>query len=429
MERLLIRGGRVVDPSAGVDGKLDVLLSGGKVAELGKKIVAADGDGVLDAAGRVVVPGLIDMHVHLREPGREDEETVETGCLAASAGGFTAVAAMPNTDPVTDNQAAVGYIIREAIRAGYSRVYPVGSITVDSRGESLAEMGSMLEAGAVAFTDDGHCLSSAEVMRKAMTYSLIFDVPIMQHCEDPELVGKGVMNAGVTATRLGLPGNPTEAEEVIVYRDCVLARLTGARFHVAHISAARSVDIVRQFKAEGVRVTAEVTPHHFTLTEEAVGNYDTNAKMAPPLRTAADVEAMRKGLADGTIDCIASDHAPHHYDEKEAAFADAPNGILGLETSFPISYTELVLGGVLDFPTLVRRMSTTPAELLRIPGGSLAVGSQADVTVLDLDTQWVIDKEKFLSKSRNTPFHGRKVTGRAVATVVEGRVVWQLAGN
>jgi dihydroorotase len=429
LKRLLIRGGRVVDPANGVDEKLDVLLAGGKVAELAKNIAPADRDEVLDATGKVVVPGLIDMHVHLREPGREDEETVESGCLAAAAGGFTAVAAMPNTDPVTDNQAAVGYIIREAIRAGYSRVYPIGSITTESKGESLAEMGSMLDAGAVAFTDDGHCLASAEVMRKAMTYSLIFDVPIMQHCEDPELVGSGVMNAGITAIRLGLAGNPTEAEEVIVYRDCTLARMTGARFHVAHISAARSVDIIRRFRAGGAKVTAEVTPHHFTLTDKAVGNYDTNAKMAPPLRGAADVEAVRKGLADGTIDCIASDHAPHHYDEKEAAFANAPNGIVGLETSFPLAYTELVLGGVLDFSTLVKRMSTAPAELLKLPGGSLAVGDQGDVTVLDLDLKWNIDKRKFYSKCRNTPFHGREVTGRALATVVDGRVVWRLNGD
>ncbi len=429
MKRLLIRGGRLVDPANTVDEKLDVLLSGGKVAGVGKAIDAAEVDEVLDATGKVVVPGLIDMHVHLREPGREDEETVESGCRAAAAGGFTAVAAMPNTEPVTDDQATVGYIIREAIRAGYSRVYPIGAITREIKGENLAEMGSMLDAGAVAFTDDGHCLASAEVLRKAMTYSLIFDVPIIQHCEDPELVGDGVMNSGITATRLGLAGNPCEAEEVIVYRDCALARLTGARFHVAHISAARSVDIVRNFKAEGVRVTAEATPHHFILTDEAVGDFDTNAKMAPPLRGAADVVAVRKGLADGTIDCIASDHAPHHYDEKEAAFANAPNGIVGLETSFALVYTELVLGGVLDFSTLVRRMSTAPARLLKLPGGSLAVGDQGDVTVLDLDINWTIDKHKFYSKCRNTPFHGRQVTGRAVATVVGGRVVWRRDGD
>jgi dihydroorotase len=284
----------------------------------------------------------------------------------------------------------------------------------------------MLDAGAVAFTDDGHCVASAEVMRKAMTYSLIFDVPMIQHCEDPTLVGDGVMNEGIVATRLGLPGIPAESEEIIVYRDCALARLTGARFHVAHISCARSVEVVRKFKAEGVKVTAEATPHHFTLTEEAVDGYNTNARMAPPLRTKTDVEALRKGLADGTIDCIASDHAPHHYDEKEAAFADAPNGVIGLESSFAISYTELVKGGVLDFSTLIRKMSTTPAEILKLPGGSLGKGDPADVTVLDIDMQWVIDKKKFYSKSRNTPFHGRKVAGRVVATVVGGRIVWQL---
>ncbi|MFH1070358.1 MAG: dihydroorotase [Candidatus Glassbacteria bacterium] len=425
MDRLLLKGGRVVDPANNIDEQLDLLLAGGKVAEIGKEL-APDGAVVIDAAGRTVVPGLIDMHVHLREPGREDEENVETGCRAAAAGGFTAVAAMPNTDPVTDNQAAIGYIIREAIRAGFSRVYPIGAITKGSRGESLAEMGSMIEAGAVAFTDDGLCVASAEMMRKALTYSKIFDVPVIQHCEDPTLSGGGVMNEGLTATRLGLPGIPAESEEIIVYRDCALARLCGARFHVAHISTSRSVEIVRRFKAEGVKVTAEATPHHFTLTEQAVDGYDTNARMAPPLRTQADLDALRRGLADGTIDCIASDHAPHHYDEKEAAFADAPNGIIGLETSFPVSYTELVLGGVLDLSTLIRRMSTAPARLLKLPGGSLGVGDQADVTVLDLDRQWTIDKNRFYSKSRNTPFHGRKVTGSAVTTIVGGKVIWKL---
>ena len=426
MNRLLIRGGQLVDPRNKINEKLDILIAEGKVAEIGKELSVSRGTKVLEAEGRMVVPGLIDMHVHLREPGREDEETVASGCLAAAAGGFTAVAAMPNTDPVTDNQAAIGYIIREAIRAGYSRVHPVGAITEEIKGESLAEMGGMIDAGAVAFSDDGHCVASAEVMRKALTYSLIFDVPLIQHCEDPTLVGAGVMNEGIVATRLGLAGIPAESEEIIVYRDCTLARLTGARFHVAHISCARSVDVVRRFKAEGVKVTAEATPHHFSLTEKAVDGYNTNARMAPPLRTEADVKALRKGLADGTIDCIASDHAPHHYDEKEAAFADAPNGVIGLETSFALSYTELVKGGALDFSTLIRRMSTAPAEILKLPGGSLGKGDPADVTELDIDTQWVIDKNKFCSKSRNTPFHGRKVSGRAVATVVGGRIVWQL---
>jgi len=426
LERLLIRGGRVLDPKNRVDEKLDLLLADGVVAEIGKDLEPAEDTRVLEAHGKVVVPGLIDMHVHLREPGREDEETVETGCLAAAAGGFTAVAPMPNTDPVTDNQAAVGYLIREAVRAGYARVYPIGAVTKNLEGDSLAEMGEMIDAGAVAFTDDGRCVKDAEIMRKALTYSLIFDVPIIDHCEDSSLVRFGSMNEGLVATRLGLGGIPKESEEIIVYRNCALARLTGARFHAAHLSCARSVELVKRFKDEGVKVTAEATPHHFTLTEEAVDGYDTNAKMAPPLRTAEDVEAIRKGLAEGTIDCIATDHAPHHYDEKETAFADAPNGVIGLETAFPIAYTELVLGGVMDLNTLIERMSPAPASILKIPGGSLAKGDPADVTVLDLETQWVIDKNKFYSKSRNTPFHGRRVTGRAVATVVRGRLIWQL---
>ncbi|OGG05773.1 MAG: dihydroorotase [Candidatus Glassbacteria bacterium RIFCSPLOWO2_12_FULL_58_11] len=427
MERLLIRGGRLLDPKNKVDGQFDLLIENGKVAQVGRNL--PDGGGgarILEAKGKTVVPGLIDMHVHLREPGRPDEETVESGCRAAVAGGFTALGVMPNTDPVTDNQAAIGYIIREAIRAGNSRVYPVGAITKGIKGESLAEMGAMLDAGAVAFTDDGHCVASAEVMRKALTYSLIFGVPMIQHCEDPTLVGDGVMNEGLMSARLGLAGIPAESEEIIVYRDCALARLTGARLHIAHISGRRSVEVVRRFKEEGVKVTAEATPHHFTLTEEEVEGYNTNAKMAPPLRSRADLEALRQGLADGTIDCIASDHAPHHYDEKETAFADAPNGVIGLETSFPVSYTELVLGGVLDLNTLITRMSVTPAAILKLPGGSLGQGDQADVTVLDLDTDWEIDKSKFNSKSRNTPFHGRKVRGRAVATIVGGRQVWKL---
>jgi dihydroorotase len=422
---LLIRGGRLVDPANNVDEKLDLLVAEGRVARIGRDLAASEDTRVLDASGKVVVPGLIDMHVHLREPGREDEETVETGCRAAVAGGFTAVAAMPNTDPVTDNQAAVGYLIREAIRAGCARVYPVGAITKNLAGESLAEMGEMVDAGAVAFTDDGHCLNDADLMYKALMYSLVFDVPIINHCEDRSLVGSGVMNAGLMATRLGLAGIPSESEEIIVYRDCALARLSGARYHVAHLSCAQSAGIVGRFKAAGVKVTAEVTPHHLTLTEAAVDGYNTNARMAPPLRGPEDVKALRKALADGSVDCISSDHAPHHYNEKEAAFADAPNGVIGLETSLPVAYTELVLGGVLDLSTLIRRMSTAPARILGVPGGSLGAGDLADISILDLETRWVIDKNRFYSKSRNTPFHGRSVTGRAWTTVVGGKVVWQ----
>jgi len=428
LDRLLIRGGRVVDPVNKIDARLDLLVAEGKVAALGQSLDAPEGVRVVEAAGKVVAPGLIDMHVHLREPGREDEETVETGCLAAVAGGFTAVAAMPNTDPVTDNQAAVGYIIREAIRSGYATVYPVGAITKGLAGESLAEMGGMIKAGAVAFTDDGHCVASAEVMLKAMKYSTIFDVPIINHCEDKSLVGSGAMNAGLVATRLGLAGVAAESEEIIVYRDCALARMSGARYHVAHLSCARAAGIVQQFKAEGVRVSAEVTPHHLVLTDAAVEGYNTNAKMAPPLRRAEDVAALRKALAAGVIDCIATDHAPHHYNEKEAAFADAPNGVIGLETAFPVLYTELVLGKVLSLGALIEKMSPAPARILGVRGGSLAQGQVADITVLDLDTKWTIDKNSFYSKSRNTPFDGMQVTGRAVATLVGGRLVWEL-GN
>jgi len=420
----LIKGGRLLDPKNKVDQELDLLIDQGRVADIGEGLAADQDTEVLDAAGKVVTPGLIDMHVHLREPGREDTETVESGCLAAAAGGFTAVAAMPNTDPVTDNQATVGYLIREAIRAGYARVYPVGAVTRNIEGENLAEMGEMLAAGAVAFTDDGHCVSDAELMRRALSYSKVFDVPIINHCEDPALVDSGGMNAGLVAIRLGLPGIPVESEEIVVYRDCSLARLTGARLHIAHISSRRSVEMVRNFKAEGVKVTAEVTPHHFSLTEEEVEGYNTNAKMAPPLRTAEDTAALKQALADGTIDCIASDHAPHHYDEKETAFADAPNGIIGLETSFPIAYTELVESGVLELATLIARMSIAPAAVLGVPGGSLAKGDPADIAVLDIKKRWKIDKTRFYSKSRNTPFHGRAVVGRAAATVVGGRLVW-----
>ncbi|MEA2063576.1 MAG: dihydroorotase, partial [Gemmatimonadota bacterium] len=352
-------------------------------------------------------------------------ETVETGCRAAVAGGFTSVAAMPNTDPVNDNPATVGYLIRMAIQAHSARVYPVGAITRGQAGENMSAMGEMIEEGAVAFSDDGKCVASSELMRKALLYSRIFDVPIIDHAEDSVLTGSGVMNAGLVSTRLGLAGISVETEEIMVYRDCALARLTGARLHLAHVSCSRSVEVLKRFKAEGAKVTAEATPHHISLTEEEVEGYNTNAKMAPPLRTAEDVDALKKALADGTIDCIASDHAPHHYDLKETAFADAPNGVIGLETSLPVCYMELVEGGVLDLAGLIVRMSVAPAGILGVPGGSLAKGDLADITVLDLDTRYRIDKEEFCSKSRNTPFHGRQVVGRAVATVVGGRVVWR----
>ena len=425
MERLLIVGGHVVDPVNSVDEKLDILIADGKVAELGKDIKTDKSIRVIDANGHYVVPGLIDMHVHLREPGGEHRETIETGCHAAVAGGFTAVAPMPNTTPVTDNHAMVGYQIREAIRAGFARVHPVGAITVGSGGENLAAMGEMLEAGAVAFSDDGHCLTDSEIMRKALLYSTIFDVLIINHSEDPHLAG-GSMNAGLIASRLGLGGIPPESEEIMVYRDCALARLTGARIHIAHVSTARAVEVIRRFKSEGVRVTAEATPHHLVLTENEVEGYNTSAKMSPPLRTENDNKALVEGLLDGTIDCIASDHAPHHYDEKITAFADSPNGVIGLETTVPVCYSRLVKAKKLSLAQLVEKLSVKPAELLGIEGGSLAKGKVADITILDLDNVWKIDSLKFKSKSRNTPFNGWEVNGRAVKTLVGGKLVWDL---
>jgi dihydroorotase len=373
-----------------------------------------------------VSPGFIDVHCHLREPGREDVETVATGARAAAAGGFTAVCAMPNTEPVTDNQAAVGFIIRQGLRAAAARVYPIGAISVGQRGEALAEFGEMVGAGAVAVSDDGKPVVSAHLMRTALEYAQAFDIPVIDHCEEPTLARGGSMNEGMMSARLGLRGIPAEAEEIMVIRDILLARRTRGHVHLAHMSTAGSVELIRWGKERGINVTAEVTPHHLTLTEAAVGGFDTSAKMNPPLRTEADVEALREALRDGTIDLVATDHAPHHYDAKEREFADAPFGIVGLETALALVVTELVEKGIIDFPTLVDRMSTRPARLFHLSGGSLAEGSIADVTVFDPAREWVVDPSKFLSKGRNTPYAGDRLRGRAVYTIVGGRVVFRL---
>jgi dihydroorotase len=381
---------------------------------------------VLDCSGLFVSPGFIDVHCHLREPGREDVETVATGARAAAAGGFTAVCAMPNTEPVTDNQAAVGFIIRQGLRAAAARVYPIGAISVGQRGEALAEFGEMVGAGAVAVSDDGKPVVSAHLMRTALEYAQAFDIPVIDHCEEPTLARGGSMNEGMMSARLGLRGIPAEAEEIMVIRDILLARRTRGHVHLAHMSTAGSVELIRWGKERGINVTAEVTPHHLTLTEAAVGGFDTSAKMNPPLRTEADVEALREALRDGTIDLVATDHAPHHYDAKEREFADAPFGIVGLETALALVVTELVEKGIIDFPTLVDRMSTRPARLFHLSGGSLAEGSIADVTVFDPAREWVVDPSKFLSKGRNTPYAGDRLRGRAVYTIVGGRVVFRL---
>jgi dihydroorotase len=421
---ILLRGGRIIDPSRDLDQVTDLLVQDGKIAAVGPGLGAPDGADVRDVAGLVVAPGLVDVHVHLREPGNEDEETVATGARAAAAGGFTAICAMPNTDPVTDNQAAVGFIVRQAMRAGFARVHPIGAVSVGQRGEKLAEFGEMVGAGAVAVSDDGRPVVSGHLMRTALEYARTFDIPVADHCEEPTLAAGGVMHEGLVASRLGLKGIPAAAEEIMVARDILLAELTGGHVHLCHMSTRGSVDLIRRGKERGVRVTAEVTPHHLVLTDHACEDYDTHAKMNPPLREGADVAALRAALTEGVIDCVASDHAPHAYDEKEAAFDDAPFGIVGLETAFGVAFTELVQGGVLALPLLIRRMSTAPAAIFHLPGGTLRVGAPADVSVLDVTTPWSVDATRFHSKSRNTPFAGRELTGAARLTIVAGKPVF-----
>lgn len=426
MSALLVKGGRIIDPSQQLDAVGDLLLVDGKVAQLGGSIAAPAGAQTFDAKGLVVAPGMIDVHVHLREPGREDVETVATGAHAAVAGGFTAVCAMPNTKPVTDNQATVGFVKRQGEAAGFARVYPYGAISVGQRGETLAEFGEMVAAGAVAFSDDGKPVENSHLMRTALEYAMTFGVPVVEHCEVMSLAHGGSMNEGVVSARLGLKGIPAEAEEIDVIRCILLAKRTGGHVHLCHLSTKGSVDLVRWGKAQGINVTSEVCSHHISLTEDAVEGYNTNAKMNPPLRTQADVEALQQGLKDGTIDLLVTDHAPHHYDEKEREFADAPNGIVGLETALGVNITFLVETGILSLNDLVLRMSCLPAQIFHLPGGTLKPGSIADVTVFDPKKQWVVDPKAFKSKGRNTPYGGYRLTGQAICTVVGGKIVHQL---
>ncbi len=417
---LLIVNGRVLDPANGVDAVQDVLVTNGRIAKLGRGLKAPAATETIDATGKVVCPGLIDIHVHLREPGHEYKETIASGTRAAAAGGFTAVCCMANTLPVNDNRAVTDYILARARVEGVVRVYPIGAVTRNLEGTQLAEMAEQAEAGCVAFSDDGKCVMNAELYRRAMEYALPFGTPIISHAEDCHLARDAAMNEGIVSTELGLSGQPAAAEEVMVARDIVLAELTGAHLHIAHISTAGAVRMVRDAKARGVRVTAEATPHHLLLSDEVVRGYDPNTKMAPPLRGKRDVEALVEALADGTVDCIATDHAPHATSEKEDEFEEAANGVVGLETAVPLLLDRLVRPGVIDLATLVTRLSVAPARLLNLSGGSLAIGTAADITVLDLDEAWTVKPAAFRSRSRNTPFGG--ATGRGVPwmTIVAG---------
>ena len=422
--KLLLTGGRVIDPSQDLDETLDLLIADGVVAEVGRDLDGGEDAEVRELSGLVVAPGLVDVHVHLREPGGEHKETIGTGAWAAVVGGYTSICAMPNTDPPIDDPAAVGYVLAQGGRAGAARVYPVGAVSIGQRGERLTLVGEMVEAGAVAISDDGRPVSDSGLMRLALEYSATFGIPVADHCEDLALSRGGSMHEGIVSTRLGITGIPAAAEDVMIARDLFLAELTGGHLHVQHVSTCNGVWMIRAARERGVRVTAEATPHHFALTHEAVLGYRTEAKVNPPLRTEDDRAAVREGVGDGTLDCIATDHAPHHYDEKEQAFEDAPFGLVGLETALGLGITELVDDGVLTLPELIHRMSTAPARAFNLPGGTLERGAAADLVVFDPEEQWTVDPSQFVSKSRNTPFAGRELRGRTRMTIVGGRVVW-----
>lgn len=423
--RLLVQGGRVIDPAQGLDAVADVLLEEGAVAEIGERIRPGKGVETIDAEGLVVAPGLIDVHVHLREPGQEYKETVRTGTMAAAAGGFTGVACMANTEPPNDNRSVTEHILAEARRHGYARVYPIGAVSKKLAGEELAEIGEMVLAGAVAVSDDGKPVMNSELMRRALLYARHFGIPVVQHAEDLHLSAGGVMHEGEWSTRLGLPGIPGSAEDVMVARDLLLLEDCGGRYHVAHLSTARSLEMVRRAKAQGLGVTCEVAPHHLVLTDEevATSGFSTQTKMKPPLRSERDREALLNGLADGTVDAIASDHAPHHADEKDVEFNLAPFGILGLETTLSLCLDRLVRPGVIGLPRLVELLSTGPARAFGLAGGTLAPGSPGDVTIFDPEKRITVFADRFRSRSRNTPFDGWKLRGAPVATIVGGRRV------
>lgn len=415
--KLLLKNATVINPEQNLNEKeFDILIEDGIIRETGKNLQIKSGDvKTFDLSGKIISPGFIDIHVHLREPGREDEETVETGCNAAANGGFTAVACMPNTEPAIDSAEVVEFVKKQASNHLVD-VYPVASASLGRKGEVLSPMAELKDAGAVAFSDDGVAIKTSSLLKRALEYSIMFDLPIIEHCEDESLAG-GAMNESINSTLLGLPAIPNVAEDLIVMRDILLAGYTGGRVHIAHISSANAVNMVREAKKKGIKVTAEVTPHHFTLTDDAVKSYDTNAKMNPPLRTRKDIEAIIEGLKDGTLDTIASDHAPHSIEEKEMEFEYAPNGIVGLETSVGLAFTELLHKKILSLEELIMKYAINPRKILNLNIPLIQKGNLANLTILDTEIVWTVDKTKFLSKSRNTPFHKKLLTGKAIGVI------------
>ena len=422
---ILLEGGRVIDPSQGMDRTTNLLIEDGRIAAY--DALAASGQEVIDAAGKIVAPGLIDMHVHLREPGREEDETILTGTTAAVAGGFTSIACIPNTEPPIDTQASVEFIQHQAARADQCNVFVVACVSKNREGKELAELGQLVQAGAVAFSDDGSPVYDAELMRRAIEYCQMFDKPILNHAEARELTQDGVMHEGLMSMILGLPGMPAVAEDVMTARDIALAEATGGRIHIMHVSSGGSIELIRRAKGRGVRVTTEVCPHHFTLTDENLRSFDSNFKMSPPLRGQEHVDACLAALADGTIDVICTDHAPHAREKKMRELDQAPFGIVGLETSLGLVITRLITPGYLDWPAALEKMTINPARILGIDKGTLAVGADADVTVIDPDVRWTVDPAKFHSKSTNMPFTGWKLQGRADTVIVSGRVKYRVS--
>lgn len=425
---ILIKGGRIIDPSRNLDKVGNILIEKGTIKSYPEDIKKLEKDSavkVIDAGGKIVAPGLVDLHVHLREPGYEHKETIRTGCESAAAGGFTSIVCMPNTNPINDNASVTEYIMLKARTEGLVNVYPLGAITKGENGETLAQIGEMYEAGCVGVTDDGMPVMNSKVMRHAMEYVKAFGIPVISHCEDLNLSGNGVMNEGDTSTLLGLSGIPSASEDVMVSRDITLAELTGTHLHICHVSTVGSVRLIRAAKERGVRVTAEAAPHHFTLTDKAVAEYDTNAKMKPPLRSEIDRDAVREGLRDGTIDVIATDHAPHSEDEKMVEFDQAPFGIVGLETALPLSL-KLVEDGVLTLNGMIAKLTHLPSAVINIRKGALNPGDQADIVIFDPERKVKIDRERFRSKSKNTPFNGWDLKGVVLYTIVNGNIVYSV---